>query len=137
MSNAAGGRQAKPAGLISREAARDLSSYQYHAMYLTTSGTIDYADTSSGNVGVLGVLQNAPAAANREAEMATEGTSILKVNGNSSNIAIGDYLGSDSAYRGVKVSADTAVYFAIAMEASTADADLIEVELVGMNTVAG
>ena len=130
-------RESKPSGLITRAAARDLSSYQYHAMQVTTSDTIDYVDTSSTGVG-WGVLQNAPAAAGREGEIATEGTSLLYVDGNSSNIAIGAYLGSNSNYHGVAVTADTAQYFAVALEASTADGDLIEVKLTGPgNTIAG
>lgn len=134
MSNAAGGVQAKPTGLITRGAARDLSSYQYHAVKLDSSGDVDYVDTSSAGHSI-GVLQNAPAAAARNAEVATEGTSLLVVDGASSNIAIGDLLGSNSAYHGVKVSADLAAYFCQAMEASTADGDLIEVNLLGPNTI--
>jgi len=136
MSNAVGGVQAKPAGTITREAARDLSSYQYHAMKLDSNGAIDYVDTSSAGHAA-GVLQNAPAAAGREAEIATEGTSLLYVDGSGSSnaIAIGDLLGSNSAYRGVKVSSDQARYFCQAMEASSAAGDLIEVKLLGPNTI--
>jgi len=134
MGNAAGGVQAKPSGLITRGAARDLSSYQYHAMKLDTDGNVDYVDTSSAGHGA-GVLQNAPAAAGYEAEIATEGTTLLRVDAASSNIAIGDLLGSNSNYHGVKVSADEARYFCQAMEASTADDDLIEVKLLGPNTI--
>lgn len=130
MSNAVGGRQSKPSGLITRGAARDLSSYQFHAMKLDTSALVDYVNSASAGVPV-GVLQNAPAAAGAEAEVATEGTSLLFVDGASVNIAIGDLLGSNSNYHGAKVTADKAVYFAQAMEASTADADLIEVKLLG------
>jgi hypothetical protein len=130
MTYAAGGVQAKPSGLITREAARDLSSYQYCAMKMDSNGRIDYVDTSSSGV-CHGVLQNDPDAAYEEAEIATEGTSLLYVNGNSTNISIGDPLGSDSSYYGVKVESDGDQYFAIAMEASTADGDLIEVKLLG------
>jgi len=134
MSNAAKGVQAKPGGLFTREAARDLSSYRFHAMKIDTSGNIDYTNTASG-AHALGILQNNPAAAGREAEIATEGSSLLYVDGNSPNIAIGDLIGSNSSYHGVKVSADKAKYFAMAMEASAADGDLIEVKIVGPGTI--
>lgn len=135
MSNAAGGVQAKPTGLITRAAARDLSSYQYHAMKFTTSNTVDYVDSSSAGP-INGILQNDPDAAAREAEVATEGTSLLVVDGNSANIAIGAYLGSNSSYHGAVVTSDAAIYFCQALEASTADGDIIEVKLLGQNTIA-
>lgn len=130
MSNATGGRQSNPSGLITREAARDLSAQQYHTMKLDTAGRVDYAST-----GVLGVLQNAPAAAYKEAEIATEGTSLLVVDGNAGAIAVGAKLGADGSYQGIAVTADTAEYFAIAMEASTAAGDIIEVKLLGPQTI--
>jgi hypothetical protein len=131
---AAGGVQAKPDGLITREAKRDLSSYQYHAMKIDTDQYIDYVDTSSAGP-VNGILQNKPDAALKEAEIATEGTSLMVVDGNSPNISEGTKLGSNSAYHGVAVSADKAIYFAIAMEPSTADGDIIEVKLVGEQNI--
>ena len=130
---AVGGVQAKPKGTITREAARALTSYQYHAMKITTSKTIDYVDTSSAGP-VNGVLQNAPGSG-QEAEIATEGTSLLRVDGNSSNIAIGDKIGSNSNFHGVVVTANNAIYFAQAMQASTADDDLVEVKLLGQQTI--
>jgi len=136
MGNATGGRQAQPTGLITRPAARDLSSYQYHAVGVNASGQLDYTDTSSAsNMNALGAIQNAPAAAGLEAEMATEGTTLLFVDAASPAIAIGDKLGSNSNYHGVKVSADKARYFAVALEAATADGDLIEAKLVGPGTI--
>jgi len=130
-----GGVQAKPAGTITREAARDLSDYQYHAMQIASAAQIDYVDTSSSGT-ALGILQNAPEAENYEAEVATEGTSLLRVDGNSVNIAPGDPLGSNSNYHGAKVTVDKDPYFCIALEASTADNDLIEVKLVGHSFLA-
>lgn len=128
--------QAKPEGTITRGGARDLTDYQYHAMQITSAEVIDYADTSAGN-SVLGILQNADCdAAGRAAEVATEGTSLLRVDGNSVNIAPGDKLGSNSSYHGVKVTADKAKYFCIALEPSTADNDLIEVKMTGESYLA-
>ncbi|ACL05241.1 hypothetical protein Dalk_3553 [Desulfatibacillum aliphaticivorans] len=124
------GVQSKPAGRLSRQAARDLSDYQHHAAVINTDGEFDYGDSSAGAV-VLGVLQNAPDAQGRVAEIATAGTSLLRVDGASVNIAPGDHLGSNSNYHGVKVSADDDLFFAVALEAATADDDLIEVMLLG------
>jgi len=128
---AAGGVQAKPKGLITREAARDLSDYQYHAVKIDTSKQIDYS-----NGDAVGVLQNDPSAEGKEAEVATEGTSLLVVDGNSENIAIGDKINSNASYHGIKADSDKEWYFAIAMEASSADGDLIEVQLVGAQYLA-
>ncbi|WP_028314677.1 DUF2190 family protein [Desulfatibacillum aliphaticivorans] len=124
------GVQSKPAGTISRPAARDLSDNQYHAAAIASDEEFDYGDSSAGTT-VLGVLQNAPEAQGEVAEIATEGTSLLVVDGNSVNIAAGDPLGSNSNYHGVKVTTDNAQYFCIALEPSTADGDLIEVKLLG------
>lgn len=129
------GAQMNPGGVITREAARDLEDYQYHAMQITSGEEMDYANTAGGD-SVLGILQNKPDAAGKAADVATEGTSLLRVDGNSVNIAPGDKLGSNSSYHGVKVTADKAVYFCIALEPSAADNDLIEVKLVGESYLA-
>jgi hypothetical protein len=130
-SYAAGGVQAKPAGLITREAARDLSSYQYHAVKIDANGRIDYADTSNGDIAI-GILQNAPDQY-EEAEVATRGTSLMSVDGNAGAITGGaSLLGSEAtSYDGVAVSGDKDFFFAIAIEDSDADGDLIEVLIVG------
>lgn len=130
-----GGAQAIPAGPLTREAARDLSDYQYHTMQIASDEEFDYVDTSAAGV-CLGVLQNKPEAQGEEAEIATRGTSLLRVDGNSANIAAGDPLGSNSNYHGVKVTVDKDQYFALALEPSTADDDLIEVMLVGPSYLA-
>ena len=120
--------QSKVLQSLTRPSARDLSSYQYHAMKIDTSDQIDYVDTSSAGT-CIGILQNKPDTAGEEGEIAIAGTSLLIVTATSTNIAVGDKLGSDASYHGAKVSTDTSKYFAIALEASTADGDLIEVLL--------
>ncbi|MFA5387200.1 MAG: hypothetical protein WC322_02280 [Candidatus Paceibacterota bacterium] len=122
--------QSKQVFEVTREAARDLSDYQYHAMKIDTSNQIDYVDTSSAGAGI-GILQNKPEAEGQEAEVRVLGTSLMYVDGNSINIGVEDMLGSNSNYHGVKVDADKDQYFAIALEASSADGDLIEVLLLG------
>jgi hypothetical protein len=98
-------------------------------MKMDTDGRIDYGDSSAGAI-VLGPLRNKPEALGEEAEIALFGTALLKVDG-STPIAEGDKIGSNSSYVGVKVTADKALYFAIALEPSDADGDLIEVLLCG------
>lgn len=124
------GVQSKPEARLSRQAARDLSSYQFHAAAINSSQEFDYGNSAAGAV-VLGVLQNAPDAQGQVAEIATAGTSLLRVDGASVNIAPGDRLGSNSNYHGVKVTVDKNLFFAIALEPATADDDLIEVMLLG------
>ncbi len=127
---AVGGVQAQPTGLISREAKRDLSSLQYHAMKIDTDGFIDRVDTSSAGP-VMGILQNAPDAAGGEAEIATKGTSLAMLGG---TVAEGDKLGSNGDYHLVTVSTDTNIYFAIAMEEGETT-ELIEVKLLGEQNI--
>ena len=131
---AAGGVQAKPAGLITREASADLSSYQYHAMNLnTTDGQAELCDTSAAD-SFGGILQNKPDAEGEEAELATEGTSLLVTDG---TLTIGCYVGSDSSGHGTKVTADKAIYFGIALEATSSSGDIAEVKLLGGNQFIG
>ena len=106
--------QSKVVATIARKAKRDLSAYQYHAMTLDTDGLIDYCDTSAGTI-PLGILQNKPSAANAEAEVAILGTSLMVVNA-TTDISQSALLGSTNAYHGVTVTADKAVYFAMALE---------------------
>jgi hypothetical protein len=129
-SYAAGGVQGKPQFSITREAKRDLSDYQYHAVMIDTDGLVDYADISAGDKAI-GVLQNAPDAAGKEAEIAVLGTSIMVVDGNGTNINEGDPISSNSNYHGIKADADGEGYIATALEPSTADGDGIEVLLAG------
>jgi len=119
-----------PGGSITREAARDLSDYLYHAMKITSNEQVDYADTSEGDVAI-GVLHSKPEAEGSEAEIVTRGTSLLRVDGEEANVVPGDHLGSNLDYHGVKVTSDKDLYFCIALEPSNADNDLTEVLLVG------
>lgn len=130
------GNQAKPTGTITRPAARDLSSYQYHAVYMDGDGNIDYVNTGSSGI-ALGILQNAPDAAGAEAEVATGGTSLMYVDGLTPSTITGGatLLGSNSNYHGEPVSSDHAQYFALALEDSAADGDLIEVKLLGAHYI--
>ncbi len=126
---AAGGVQAQPKGLITREAKQSLAAYQFHAMKIDTDGLIDVVDTGSAGP-VMGLLQNAPAAG-AEAEIATKGTSLAVLGG---TVDEGAKLGSDSNYHLVTVTSDTSIYFAIAMEGGDSG-ELIEVKLLGEQNI--
>ena len=127
---AIGGTQAKPTGIITREAKRDLSSYQYHAVKLDADALIDYVDTSNAGP-VAGILQTAPDAAGKEAEVATKGTSLAKLGG---TVNEGDKLGSNSAYRLVAITGDDEIYFAMALEGGDTG-ELAEVKLLGQQYI--
>lgn len=135
--NAVGGVQSKPSGLLTRPAARDLSAYQYHAMKIDTDGNIDYVNTSATGATdkAIGILQNAPSAAGQEAEVATEGTSLFYAGTSSGTFDEMAYLGSNSAYKATLVTASGEKYFCTANEAVSATGDLIEVTLVGPQVI--
>lgn len=124
--------QCKTTNRLSRPAARDLSAYQYYAMKVDTNKDVDYGDSSAGAI-VLGPLENKPDnAAGAECDIAIAGTALLIVDGTAGGgISVGSKIGSNNAYKGVAVTADDAYFFAVALEASTADGDIIEVLLVG------
>jgi hypothetical protein len=107
-------------------------------MKVDTNGDVDYADSSAGAI-ALGPLNNEPSAATgAEAEIAILGTALLMVDGTvNGGIAVGGFIGSNSAYKGVNVTGDDAYYFCIALEASTADGDIIEVLLTGPSYISG
>ncbi len=107
----------------------DLSSYQYHAVTLDTDGLINICDTSAGTI-PFGILQNKPTAANEEAEVVYSGRSLMVVNA-TSDISQMAKLGSGNDYHGVEVSADDALFFAVALEDATEDGDIIDVIVVG------
>jgi hypothetical protein len=99
-------------------------------MKIDSDNLIDYADQSNGDIAI-GVLQNAPDAAGKEAEVAILGTTVMKVDGNAAAINEGDALQSNGSYIGAKVTADKSLFMGRAMEPSTALNDHIEVMLVG------
>lgn len=113
------------------EANGDLSSYQYRFVKLEAAGTV--AICGNGEV-PLGILQNDP----EDGEMAKVmlmGISNLCTHTTQS---VGDKIGSQALGRGAAVTADTATYNAIALEAATAQDDEIKVLLTcGVQYIAG
>lgn len=81
----------------------------------------------------LGILMNAPAG-NEEAEVAFEGIVKLKVA--TSTIVIGDHIGPNSTSQGAeKARTDNQPFAAVALQASSAANDIIEVMLVGGDNI--
>ena len=107
----------------SYSAGADLSAKQYLFMRSSAAGAVNTCGLDGKTVGV---LQNKPTSG-LAATVRELGRSKLVVDGNAAAIAAGDYLGSDAAGKGIKVTADHKWAGARAEEASTADGDVIEV----------
>ncbi|MFA6358836.1 MAG: hypothetical protein WCY09_09300 [Candidatus Omnitrophota bacterium] len=125
--------QSKVLAEISRPTARDLSTYQYYAGCINSDGDVDYADSSAGTEAIGPITNKPDDATGAEASLAIAGTALLIVDGtaNGGITAGASYIGSNSAYKGVNVTADNAYYFALALESSSAANDIIEVLLCG------
>jgi hypothetical protein len=113
---------------ITLEATADYSSgdtYQYTFVGLAAgSATGPQARVSSITSGFGFIMQNKPKQY-KGAVIRLRGTSALKVDG-TTPISVGDFIKPSTGGKGVKASAgDT--YSAIALEASSADGDIIEV----------
>lgn len=105
------------------KAAGDLSARRYNFVKVSAAQTV----TVSGAGEVCdGILQNAPDAANKSAAVMLNGTSKCRVNGNSVNIAAGDYIKAAANGVGVKASSGDVVG-GRALDAATADDVFIEV----------
>jgi len=105
----------------------DLSGNQYFALALHT---VENEVVLAGAGGGFGVLQNKPEAG-QGAEVRHHGISRCEVDGNATNIAIGDLICSDANGRGVVADTIDDLAFGIALEASTALGDVISVLMTG------
>lgn len=108
---------------ISYKAAADLSSYQYHFVYISAANTVNVA---GANAKTCGILQNKPDAANKAALVRIMGTSKL-IAGEA--IAAGKYITSKSDGHGEVADAANEHVGAYALEAAAAAGDEIEVLL--------
>lgn len=112
----------------SYEAGADLSSDQYKAVALhTTENQVVLAGAGGG----IGVLQNKPDTVGQGAEVRHHGISRHVVDGNATNIAIGDLITSDANGKGVVADTIDDLAYGIALEASTADGDVISILMLG------
>lgn len=103
---------------------------QYLAVKLTSQeNLVVIAGAGEG----IGILQNKPegAASAQAAEVRHHGISRHVVDGNATNIAIGDLITSDAAGKGVVADTIGDLAYGIALEASTADGDIISVLMTG------
>jgi hypothetical protein len=105
----------------------DLSGNQYYAVALHT---VENEVVLAGAGGGVGILQNKPVAG-QGAEVRHHGISRHVVDGNATNIAIGDLITSDAAGKGVVADTIDDLAYGIALEASTADGDVISILMTG------
>lgn len=111
------------------KAAGDLSASQYEAMIMSAPDTVTVASGTTQTV--VGILANKPSAAGQAAEVVLLGRTKAKVGATTTD---GAYLGPAADGALDPVTADGAEYFAIALQ-DGADGDIIEVLLIGANTI--
>lgn len=120
----AGGAQGNAVLDLTYAAAADLSSYQYHFVYISADNTVNVA---GANAKTLGILQNKPDAAGKAAVVRIIGTSKL-VAGEA--MASGKYVTCKSDGHGeIADAASEHVGAYVLGEDSTAAGDIIEVLL--------
>jgi len=106
------------------KAAADLSSYQYHFVYLTADQTVNVA---GANAKTVGILQNKPSAAGEAAVVAMPGGTSKLIAGEA--IAVTKMVTAKSDGHGEVADAAGEFVGAMALEAATAANDIIEVEV--------
>lgn len=104
-----------PTKVLSFPAAGDLSSFQFYAVALTTAGKVTTISTTATKP--LGVLQDAPSAADEMCSVAVEGVSKMLVYGGT--VAVNDALGIDTSGRGAPTTTDNQWVIGDALEAIT------------------
>jgi len=117
----------------SYEANADLSTYQFcfvKAVAGPAGGVNARLDLAEAGARTVGILQNKPSAAGLAAVGRFLGFSKLKVDGSGTAIAAGDALKPTTGGVGIKVASNNDMVGAIAMEASSASGDIIEVLVV-------
>jgi hypothetical protein len=111
-------------------AAADLSSYQYHAVKISSSQAALCGDSDVP----VGILQNQPDAVGIAAEVGLVGISKAVIDGNSVNVAIGDFLAVNSSGHLIKTTTALDQVVAKALEAVTANGIVAKVLLAPMST---
>lgn len=103
-------------------AGADLSTKQYYLMKMSADNTVNIASANTDKI--IGVLQNKPLSG-EAAVVRVLGTSKVISHG-AAAIAAGDYLTSDSNGKAEEADADLDFVIGMALEASAADNDIIE-----------
>lgn len=109
---------------ITKKANGDLSTKQYLFMKLSAAQTVDTCAAITDKS--VGVLQNKPAAAGRDATIAIDGTTKVVASG---VIAFGSYVAPTAAGK-AQVAVSTQFPRGQALEAAAADGDIIEILLI-------
>lgn len=112
-------------------AAADLSSYQYCFVKLSADNTVNVCGAGEQ---AIGILQNKPSAAGKEARVRVFGVSRL-VNGTAGAIAYGAKVMSAASGKGVASTTDKDIYFGVVLQGTTAINYLFTVLLTGINTL--
>lgn len=111
-------------------ASGNLSDYQYHAVKISGSAVALCGENDIP----IGILQNKPNAAGVAAEVGLIGISKAVVDGNSVNVAIGDFLAVNSSGHLIKATTPGDNTVARALMAVTADGVVAKVLLDPMGT---
>lgn len=113
--------------LAGQTAAGDLSTKQYRFMKVSAAGVVTTCSAATDYP--IGVLQNAPGAAGRDATVMISGVSKVVAGG---NLAAGDLVGTDANGAAVKltIGTDTTKYVRGQALAAAASGDLVAVRLV-------
>lgn len=111
-------------------ASGDLSSYQYHAVKIA-AGKVALCGTNDIPIGI---LQNQPDADGIAAAVGLIGISKAVIDGNSVNVAIGDFLAVNSSGHLIKTTTALDQVVAKALEAVTADGIVAKVFVYPMST---
>jgi hypothetical protein len=104
-------------------AGEDLSSKQFYIVQLAADGDIEVGEGATDLI--VGVLQNAPESG-QPATYRFLGTTKVVAAG---SISIGDWVTTDSAGKAVATTTDGNITIGRALEAASADGDIIEVQL--------
>lgn len=117
---------AKELTTVSYLASGNLSAIQYHFVYLASDEQVTQATATTV---IDGILQDDPDAENEGALVGIKGISKLVVDGSGTAITVGCKLAADASGHGVITTSDLDDYGAVAMNASTASGDIIQVRL--------
>lgn len=109
---------------IGLEAAADMTNHQYLAMRLSAANTVNIASNNAA-LTVVGVLQDTPKAAGREARVAINGESKVKAG---AAITAGVPISHNSSGRAIAATSGLAL-LGFALEAAGADGDVIRAVL--------
>lgn len=118
-------------GEKTKEAGEDLSEKQFYIVQMDSSGDMEVAEGATDLL--LGVLQDKPESG-QAGTYRHKGTSKVIA---SAAIAIGAYVTTNNAGKAVTTTTQGDAVIGMALEAAAADGDIIEIQLMRFNYVAG